>query len=657
MLLTTTLRRRLLGSTVPRGNAREGAFGLSARRHQWASSYDEARVSLIIAAALYLAGAALTATSLVDPHVRWPAGVVAVAAVACVTAIGLLLAAYRGRGGFGLAFAAELWGIVLIAVLCAATNGAASPFGLLYFFAICHAAAFQPRGRFVFASALALAAFLAPLAYRGVPAGFAPFAIVGVMLALLISWVIHLAIAGLRDQRRRLEFVIGASAKLDTSLDPSQTLRAMAHSAVPELAELCVIDVVDRHGRAETVAAARDAALAGGVERMRRAAPLELGGSHPAARALETGKPQVIRDLTDERALRDAAQSDEHMGFMRESGYSSAAVFPLRARGRTHGAISFLRLAGQPAYTDNELGMLQELAARAALAYDNARLYAERAHVASALQRSLMPPRLPEVAWLELASYFRPIGAANQVGGDFYDAFPGDDETCWLVVGDVCGKGPQAAAYTGLLRQSTRAYARGARSPASVLASVNEAMLEQDFREGFATAVLVRLRLHGEHVEAIVAAAGHPPAIVIRTDGSLQELGRGPMLGRFAGARVEDFPTTLFAGDALALYTDGLSEAHAPQHTLSVQELTAPLRKQPPRSAQQVLDTLLDPVTAEEARDDIAILAALARDVERRRAEPPADHGDSRTHGSTLLLPTRRPAVRGEPSTSAAHES
>jgi serine phosphatase RsbU (regulator of sigma subunit) len=618
------------------------------RRREWALSYDEPRASVLIAAVLYLVGAALTATAALDPHVRSPAGVVAIAAVACVTALALLLAARRPLDGFAIAFAADVWGVVLIALLCAATAGATSPFALIYFFAICHAAAFQPSRRFALVSALALAAFLAPLVYDGVPTGFAPFAIVGVMLALLISCVIHFALAGLRAQRRRLQLMIAASAKLDISLDPSQTLRQMAHSAVPELAELCVIDLVDRDGAMECVAAASDPRLASRVEAMRREAPLDLAGTHPVAQALASGRPRVVGDLTAADALREAAQSDAHLRLMRDAGYRSAAVFPLRARNRTHGAISFLRVGEQSGYSDNELGVLEELATRAALAYDNARLYAERAHVASALQRSLMPPRLPEVPWLELASYFRPIGAANQIGGDFYDAFMGEQESCWLVIGDVCGKGPQAAAYTGLLRQSTRAYARGATSPAAVLANVNQAMLEQDFEEGFATAVLVLLRREDECIDATVAAAGHPPAVVIRADGGMEELGSGQLLGRFEEARVNDERTLLRAGDALALYTDGLSEAHAPQRILSVQELTAPLRASAPRTAQEIVDALLAPVGSDEGRDDIAILTALAREADPERPRRRSMDGRSSSRPSPRIAPPRSSVARAE---------
>jgi hypothetical protein len=584
-------------------------------RHDWVLrlSHDEARAAVIIAAALYLCGAALTATAVMDPSVSSPAGVVAIAAVACVTAAALLLAGRRRRIGLTIALIADLWGILLIALLCAATGGAYSPFALIYFFAICHAAAFQPRKQFVLVSLVALLAFLAPLAYGSVPSGFAGFASVGVVLALLISWVIHLALGWVRDQRRRLEFMIAASAKLDTSLDPSQTLRQIAHSAVPELAELCVIDLVDGDERVETVAASVDPRLAARVEQMRSENPLDLAGTHPVARALATGKPQIVEDLTDQGALHEAAQSNAHLRFMREVGYRSAAVFPLRARNRTHGVIGFLHVANDASYSDGELGVLEDLAARAALAYDNARLYAERAHIASALQRSLMPPQLPEIPWLSLASYFQPIGAANRVGGDFYDAFE-DDGRCWLVVGDVCGKGPEAAALTGLLRQSTRAYAREASSPGAVLARVNEALIEQDVTEGFATAVLVLLELRGERVEITVAAAGHPPAIVVRANGRIEELGEGTLLGMIAGVHGEDVSTYLDPGDALALYTDGLTEANAPRRIVTVDEMTAPLCVRSPRTAQHVVDALLNPIAADgEVRDDIAILAALAR--------------------------------------------
>ncbi len=579
------------------------------------ASSREARAAIAIAAALYVVGAALIATTALLPHVSSPAGAAGVAAVALLTAAALLVAFVNHRGGLGLAYLADLWGIVLIALLCASTGGASSPFGLIYFFALGHAAAFQSRGRLAVVSAAALVAFLAPLAYSDVSATYGAIACVGVILALLAAGVIHLALERMRDHRRRLEFLIGATANLDASLDPAETLRRIARTAVPELAELCVIDLLDRDGEiSHTVAAAVDPAVAAGVERLREVRPLDLHGSHPVARVLDTGTALVVDDLTDRSTLQRTAQSDEHQRFMQDAGYRTAAVFPMVARGRTHGAISFLHLGGNARYEPDQLAVLEDLTGRAAMALDNARLYAERAHVARTLQRSLMPATLPVIPQLELASCFRPTGAGSEVGGDFYDAF-GDRQSCWLVVGDVCGKGAEAAALTGFLRYTTVAHARGSASPAEVLSRVNRAMLDQSFDGRFATAILVHLRFLESRVEATIATAGHPAALVGRNGGHFEECGgRGTLLGVFPDPAIDEVTLELEPRDTLALYTDGLLEAHAPDRTLTAQEMITQLERSAHAPARETVDALLDLIDLDaDVRDDIAVLAARIR--------------------------------------------
>ena len=577
-----------------------------------AAARREARVAVAIAAALYLTGAALTATSLLLPSVEAPGAVFAVATTAVLTAAALWLAVLRRRAGLTLAFFADLWGVVLIAVLCGATGGASSPFALIYFFALGHAAAFQPRRRLLIVSVAVLVAFLAPLAYKGAPETFGAIACVGVVLALLAGMVIHVGFERMRAQRRSLQFLIDASARLDTSLDPQETLRKIAATAVPELAELCVIDLLTGRGSiGESVAAASDPAIAESVERLRRERPLDLAGNHPVAQVLRRGGPMVFPDLTDPSLVDAMAQSEEHRSFIRHAGYRSAAVFPMVARGRTHGVVSFLHLGVNAHYAREDLAVLADLAGRAAMAFDNARLYAERAHVARTLQRSLIPAALPVVAGLELASCFRPAGAGNEVGGDFYDVLD-DGDCCWLVVGDVCGKGAEAAALTGFLRHTTIAYAREGMGPASVLLAVNRAMLEQDFEGRFATAILVRLRFDGQQAAATIATAGHPAALIARAGGAIEEHGaRGALLGVFPDPVIEDVTTALHARDTLALYTDGLLEAHAPQLILTSERLRDQLTRSAPESARGVVDSLLQLAGPEEqARDDIAILAA-----------------------------------------------
>ena len=545
-----------------------------ARHAPAATSRSEAYVAVASAAVLYVIGAALIATAFLIPHVSSPAGCAIVAATACVTAGALMLAYARRRVSLTLAWVADMWGIVLIVFLCAASGGASSPFALLYFFALGHAAAFQPRGRFLLVELAGLFAFLTPLVYSHVSTSFGAFVCVGAVLALLTTSVVHYALGRMREQRWRLEFLIAATAKLDSSLDPQQTLRKIARTAVPELAELCVIDLIDSDGSVvETVAAATDPAEAADVERARR-----------------VGEAQELS--TDGAARR----------------YSSAAAFPMVARGRMLGTISFFH---PRSYERSRLAVLEDLTGRAALAYDNARLYAERDRVAHTLRRSLMPAALPVIPGLELASYFRPMGPGSEVGGDFYDVF-GNGRSCWLVVGDVCGKGAEAAALTGFLRHTAVAYARDETSPADVLSRVNQAMLEQNFDGRFATAILAHLAFADGEVDLTIAAAGHPPALVARAGGEAEELGEsGTLLGIFSDPKIREVSTTLRAGDALALYTDGLTEAHAPERMISVQAMIEQLAQSSPRFARDAIDSLLELIDLDVGtRDDIAILAA-----------------------------------------------
>ncbi len=600
----------------------------------------EVRAAIHAEAGLYVVGGLLCSTALLIPHVRAPEAVAAVGVTALAVAAALFVAAQREYGGLTLAFAGDLWGVVLVAVLCASAGGASSPFALIYLFAIGHAAGFQPRARYLAVLAVALIAFLLPLAYERVPETFGAVACVGIVLAVLTTAVIHLALDGLREHRRRLKFLIDATASFDTSLDPAEALRNLARAAVPELAELCVIDLLDRDGTIGTsVAAAVDPGVAEGVETLRRQLPLDLGGSHPVARALAGGVPCVVEDLTDERELAQAAQSDEHQRFMRSAGYGSAAVFPMIARGRTHGAISFLHVRSEARYGRGVLAVLEDLSGRAAMAFDNARLYAERTHVAQTLRRSLMPSVLPAIPGLQLASFFRPLGAGSEVGGDFYDVF-GDERSCWLVVGDVCGKGAEAAALTGFLRHTTVAYARDATSPSTVLARVNRVMLDQDFEGRFATAILVNLRISDGEVAVTIASAGHPAALLTRSDGSTAQFGeRGSLLGVFADPQIEEASTVLRTGDSLALYTDGLIEAHAPARTVTPEQMADELQRRSPADAQEAIDALLGLVELDEhVRDDIAILSArivpVAAAVAQLHRAPP-----TRASGPALAGP------------------
>ena len=161
---------------------------------------------------------------------------------------------------------------------------------------------------------------------------------------------------------------------------------------------------------------------------------------------------------------------------MRDAGYNSAAVVPLVARGRTIGALSFLHAHGDLRYDQGDLEFLAELGERAGLALDNARLYQERDRVAKNLQRGLRPPRPAEVAGLDISVVFEAAGEGIEVGGDLYDVLPTEDG-CWLLVGDVAGKGSTAAGVSVALRHSVRGLVREIAEPDEVLRRVNELLL------------------------------------------------------------------------------------------------------------------------------------------------------------------------------------
>ncbi|HWT89520.1 MAG TPA: PAS domain S-box protein, partial [Solirubrobacterales bacterium] len=204
-------------------------------------------------------------------------------------------------------------------------------------------------------------------------------------------------------RRRAQEFLVAASRLLDTSLDPVETARTIVSTAVPELADICLIDFRRPDGWiGDSVVAGANPEMAERLERIRRESPLDPAGEHPVAHVLRLNQPMIWRDLKAPDVVDQVSQNEEHLKLMHEAGYNSAAVVPLVARGRTIGALSFLHAFSNLRYDPDDLEFLTELGERAALALDNARLYQERDQVAKSLQRGLRPPRPPEVNGLDI---------------------------------------------------------------------------------------------------------------------------------------------------------------------------------------------------------------------------------------------------------------
>jgi serine phosphatase RsbU (regulator of sigma subunit) len=396
----------------------------------------------------------------------------------------------------------------------------------------------------------------------------------------------------------------------DRSLDPGQTMRAIAEVAVPRLAEMCAIDLLGEDGVVvDTVAVAERDEVARRLDELRAKHPLDLGGEHPVAHALRS-RETVVFDLTSARAL-DRIGS-EYLEFARWSGYHSIVAIPLIARGRLLGALSFYSREGRR-HDAAHLRLMRDLADRAATALDNANMYVARTQLARTLQRSLLPETLPVLEQVALSSAYHPVGEGNEVGGDFYDVFS-TPLGCWLVVGDVCGKGPEAAAVTALVRHSIRAFAFVRSSPAQVLGAVNEVMLGHALSQRFATVVVARLDLTRTPVRAVVAGAGHPPPVLLGADGSTWcPHAEGMMLGVRSGSNVRDVAVELGPGCTLVLYTDGLLDAGAPRHGLTPRELCHMLAQHAgaaPQLIVQQLERLALSSSAGRLRDDVAIVAA-----------------------------------------------
>jgi PAS domain S-box-containing protein len=365
-------------------------------------------------------------------------------------------------------------------------------------------------------------------------------------------------------RRQAQDFLVAATRGLDASLDFDRTARTIVRTAVPELAELCVLDFIRRDGWiGDSVVAAAGSDAGTVLEEIRRRTPLDPRCNHPVAQVLRAGRPMVWRDLTSPSVLEDVVQSEEHRQLIAETRYQSAAVAPLVARGSTLGAISFLHASTDMRYDAEDLRLLGELADRAALALDNARLYEERDRIAQNLQRGLRPPEPPYVPGLDIAVAFDAFGEGMEIGGDVYDVLPTEDG-CWIMIGDVTGKGSVAAGVSVALRHSMRGLARQIDEPGELLAQLNEMLLEGRSLNDFATALLLRLRRDGERWSVTLAAAGHPPAIHVTSKGPVQ-LGGGAVLGAWADALIPSHEVELGAGETLVLATDGWFEAGPPE--------------------------------------------------------------------------------------------
>jgi serine phosphatase RsbU (regulator of sigma subunit)/PAS domain-containing protein len=452
-----------------------------------------------------------------------------------------------------------------------------------------------------------------------------------------------------REARSRADFLARAGAILDASLDYEETLRSVAQIAVPEIADWCAVSVLDDAGVLEEVATAHvDSAKREVARELRRRFPPDPNATTGAVAVARTGQTQYFREITDE--ILEAAISDhEQLAIVRRLGVRSAVVAALRARGRRFGTLTLASAESGRLFEDADVQLAEELAARAGMAIDNARLYTERTRIAHTLQARLLPERLPDIPDVVVAARYRAAGELNEVGGDFYDVFPRSSTEWALVVGDVSGKGAEAASVTALARYTLRAAALESARPSDALRRLNTAVLDDDTSQ-FATAALAYFAKAGpDGLDVRLSLAGHPAPAIVRRDGAVESAGRfGMMVGLREDPVLHDAELRIGPGDVLLLYTDGASEAGPRGQPLGEPGIAAVLGElagQPPQAIVDAIERAAVAAQPGDPRDDIALLAiAIRYPVPNAGPRAPVHSRARRTNASTCLT---SPALTG----------
>jgi PAS domain S-box-containing protein len=430
-------------------------------------------------------------------------------------------------------------------------------------------------------------------------------------LGIVGASVIARDVTAEKRRRRAQEFLLVATRGLDASLDFQRTARTIVEAAVPALAEVCVLDFLRPDGWiGGSIVGAADPAVGARLEEIRRDTPLDPRGEHPVAQVLRAGRPMIWRDLASPPVMESVVQNEAHRRLIEETRYQSAAVAPLVARGAAIGALSLLHASTDLRYEERDVALLGELADRAAIALDNARLYEERDRIARNLQRGLRPPEPPFVPGLDVAVVFDAFGEGMEIGGDLYDILPTEDG-CWVLIGDVTGKGSVAAAVAVALRHSARGLARQVDDPCELLGHLNEMLLQGQSRNDFATALLLRLRRAEEEWTLELAAAGHPPAVHVGGDGPVQ-LGGGTVLGAFADSPIPLHAARLRPGETVVLATDGWFEAGPPETHVGPQRLAELAHSLADLELSEMIEQLRQDALARSdgpLRDDLVVLA------------------------------------------------
>ena len=463
-------------------------------------------------------------------------------------------------------------------------------------------------------------------------------------------WIGVLNITEQYGARQRLTLLNEAGTHIGTTLDITKTAQELADMVVPRLADLAVVDLLDAvlsgdepgpgplTGSVALRRVAHQSIFKGVPEAVVKPGDVDIHPeSFPSARCLATGQA-VLTGGDDPTFISSTGHNLARAATIRAFGIHSVLSVPMRARGVTLGVAVFLRGRCPEPFEQDDVLLAEELTARAALSLDNACRYTRERTTALALQRSLLPQRLPQQSAVEVASRYLPASAHVGVGGDWFDVIPLSGARVALVVGDVVGHGIHASATMGRLRTAVRTLADVDLPPDELLTRLDDLVsrlstdADADDGDDDAEADVGATCLYAVYDpvsrRCSLARAGHPLPALVTPDGAVSflDLPAGPPLG-VGGLPFESTEIELPAGSILALYTDGLIESRYHDIDLGFERLRRALAHQEP-SLETTCDNVLVAVLPDRPADDVALLVARTHALDSDRVatwDLPAD--------------------------------
>ena len=419
--------------------------------------------------------------------------------------------------------------------------------------------------------------------------------------------------AGVADLTRRMDMITAVTRLLldNSTFSEAVTLQRCARLLAGDLASWVIVDVERAGGlRRQFVIGPHDEPSEELARKVRAADP-EPGSVPTQVHA--AGRSVVVAHAEESGLL---GASPDGTPLLMLLGATSLLSVPISDGTTNYGVLTLVRQAAEGRFEIAELGLAEELGQHLGVAIRVDRMFRHRSAVAEALQSSLLPARLPDVPGLDLAAAYVPASEGMEVSGDFYDVFP--IEGGWAItVGDVCGKGQEAAAMTAATRHAIRAIAHWNPDPVDVLAKVNEVILAGDYEDRFVTAKLAYLRWDGPRVHVELASSGHPGPAVVRPDGRVDVLsGGGLPLGLFPDAEPQRETLELGQDDLLFFYSDGVTEARGADMQFFEDRLADELAGLAGRTAAETTRLLQGEVTTfsqDQLRDDMTIVVAKVR--------------------------------------------